>query len=129
MKRLGIVLMALVMALRAAASAQEGYGKLVESRESLYNNIYIYRQGDLLSMTFGYNRDIYTQSMLDTRDDRDLPVPYTRYMTATLMYRPKVNSILEIGFGGGRTSWYLHRFLPSAHVTAVELDPTVIELA
>ncbi len=76
-------------------------------------------------MTFGYNRNIYTQSMFDTRDDRDLPVPYTRYMTATLMYPSKVSSILEIGLGGGRTSWYLHRFLPSAHVTAVELDPTV----
>ncbi|MGC2129539.1 MAG: hypothetical protein WA629_05505 [Candidatus Aquilonibacter sp.] len=55
---LGILLVALVMALIAVASAQEGYGTLVESRESLYNNIYIYGQGDVLSMTFGYNRNI-----------------------------------------------------------------------
>lgn len=114
---------------RPAAIAQDGLGTLVESRESLYNNIYIYRQGPLLSMTFGYNRNIYTESIYDTRDDRALPVTYTRYMTAALMYPPRVHSVLEIGFGGGRTSWYLHRSLPDVSVTTVELDPTVIALA
>jgi spermidine synthase len=102
---------------------------LVESRESLYNNIYVYREGPYLSMTFGYNRLIYTESTYNTRDDRDLPIEYTRYMTESLAYPKQVNSILEIGFGGGRTSWYLHRFLPDAKVTSVELDPVVVELS
>ena len=44
-------------------------------------------------------------------------------MTATLIYAKNIHSILEIGFGGGRTSWYLHRFLPDVSVTSVELDP------
>src|SRR5262249_41140705 len=60
---------------------------------------------------------------------RDLPVDYTRYMTAALMYAKDVRSILEIGFGGGRTAWYLHRYLPKVAVTSVELDPTVLDLA
>src|SRR5262249_43824838 len=59
----------------------------------------------------------------------DLPVTYTRFMTASLMYAKKVESVLEIGFGGGRTSWYLHRFLPDAQITSVELDPAVLDLA
>jgi spermidine synthase len=50
-------------------------------------------------------------------------------MTATLMYAKDVHSVLEIGFGGGRTSWYLHKFLPDTQVTSVELDPTVLEFA
>jgi spermidine synthase len=58
-----------------------------------------------------------------------LPVDYTRFMTASLMYSKDVQSILEIGFGGGRTAWYLHRFLPNASITSVELDPVVVELA
>ncbi len=93
-------------------SAAQDSRDLVESRELVYNNIYVYRQGPYYSMTFGYNRTIYTESIYNTLDDRDLPVDYTRYMTAGLMYAKNINSILEIGFGGGRTSWYLHRFLP-----------------
>ena len=103
--------------------------QLVESKESLYNNIYVYKEGDDYAMTFGYNRKIYTESIYNSKDDRDLPVVYTRYMTASLIYAKDVHSILEIGFGGGRTSWYLHRFLPGVSVTSVELDPDVEALA
>ena len=106
-----------------------GSRKLLESRESEYNNIYVYAEGNYHSMTFGFNRNIYTESIFNTLDDRDLPVAYTRFMTASLMYPKKIQSILEIGFGGGRTAWYLHRFLPDVQVTSVELDPTVLELS
>jgi len=102
---------------------------LVESRESPYNNIYVYRTGTTLSMTFGYNQQIYTESICNTLDERDLPVPYTRFMTSSLMYPKQINSILEIGSGGGRVAWYLHRFLPDAQITTVELDPVVVELS
>jgi spermidine synthase len=80
-------------------------------------------------MTFGHNRRIYTESVYNTRDDKELPVDYTRFMTASLMYAKNVHSILEIGFGGGRTAWYLHRFLPNVAITSVELDPAVVQLA
>lgn len=135
--RPGTVLLAAAIGLAAlpgrpaiAAQAQAQTARtLVESRESLYNNIYIYKQANYYEMTFGYNRRIYTESVYNTRDARDLPVVYTRYMTASLIYAKHVHSILEIGFGGGRTSWYLHLFLPKASVTAVELDPVVEQLA
>ncbi len=115
-------------AVAGQAEAQDGRN-LLESKESLYNNIYVYQQPPYVSMTFGHNRRIYTESVYNTRDDRDLPVDYTRFMTASLMYAREVHAILEIGFGGGRTAWYLHRFLPTVPVTSVELDPTVIDLA
>jgi spermidine synthase len=111
-----------------AALGQESRS-LVETRESLYNNIYVYETPPYYSMTFGYNRKIYTESIFNKNDDRELPVEYTRYMTAGLGYAGKVNSILEIGFGGGRTAWYLHRYLPNVPITSVELDPTVVDLA
>src|SRR6201981_3283481 len=114
--------------LPVAAKAQDSRN-LLESKESLYNNIYVYSEPPYVSMTFGHNRRIYTESMYNTHDDRNLPVEYTRYMTASLMYAKDVHSVLEIGFGGGRTSWYLHRFLPNVSVTSVELDPAVLELA
>lgn len=111
------------------AGSGETQRTLVESRESSYNNIYVYRSGTHLSMTFGYNQKIYTESIYNTTDERDLPVPYTQFMTASLMYPKKINSILEIGSGGGRIGWYLHRFLPEAQITTVELDPAVVDLA
>lgn len=119
----------LASCLFAAAGSAQDTRNLLESKESLYNNIYVYEQPPYRSMTFGHNRRIYTESVYNTRDDKDLPVDYTRFMTAPLMYAKEVRSILEIGFGGGRTAWYLHRFLPEVQVTSVELDPTVLELA
>jgi spermidine synthase len=102
---------------------------LVESRESVYNNIYVHRTGTYVSMSFGHNRDLYQESLYNTANDRELPNPYTQFMTASLMYPSKITSILEIGTGGGRTSWYLHRSLPKVQITTVELDPAVVELS
>jgi spermidine synthase len=123
-----LVGLAAVLVASTIADAHAGR-RLLESRESLYNNIYVYQDSNNISLTFGYNRRIYTESVYNTLDDKDLPVPYTRFMTAGLIYPKKIERILEIGFGGGRTSWYLHRFLPAVPVTSVELDPAVLELA
>jgi spermidine synthase len=123
-----LALTALLMLLNAqpVAKAEE---KILELRESPYNSIFIRQYGDIVSMNFGYNKTIYTESEFYRLDDRVLPVTYTQFMTAGLMYAAETRKILEIGFGGGRTSWYLHRFLPQATVLSVELDPVVLELA
>lgn len=116
-----------------AASAQNpppmGPPRLLESRESLYNNIYVYDRSPYVILTFGHNKQIYTESVFNTADDRDLLIIYTQFMTASLMYAKNVHAILEIGTGGGRTAWYLHRFLPDVSVTSVELDPAVVEMS
>src|ERR1700739_1725601 len=103
--------------------------RLLESRESLYNSIYVYQEGNYISMTFGQNPKLYTESVYNTLDPEDLPVRYTQMMTASVMYPPKIQSILEIGFGGGRTASYLHRFMPKVKIVSVELDPAVVEFA
>ena len=103
--------------------------QLLESRESSYNNIYIYKRGSIITMTFGYNKRLYVESEFNQENERELPVVYTRYMTVGLAYAKAIDSILEIGLGGGRTSWYLHKTLPNTLITTVELDPGVISLA
>ncbi len=126
----GAAFLATSFGLWSEAHAQaQGPRSLVESKESLYNNIYVYKQGSYYDMTFGYNRRLYTESSYNTLDDRELPMFYTRFMTTSLIYAKNVTSVLEIGFGGGRTSWYLHRFLPDMSVTSVELDPGVEAMA
>jgi spermidine synthase len=103
--------------------------KLIDERSSTYNNIYVYKDGPNVIMTFGHNRRFYTESIYDTRNELALPVTYTRFMTVALAYANDLDSLLEIGFGGGRTAWYLHKHIPSLDITCVELDPAVVELA
>ena len=80
-------------------------------------------------MIFGYNRNKYTESIYNQTNELELPVHYTRYMTAGVLYAKEVRSLLVIGLGGGRTSWYLHKQMPEVDITAVELDPDVIKMA
>jgi spermidine synthase len=112
----------------SAQPAERGE-KPIDTIESRYNNIYIYRRGPFISMTFGYNRRLYTESVYDTRDERILPVEYTQFMTVALAYIDAPSRILQIGLGGGRTSWYVHRHIESAYIDIAEIDPAVISLA
>lgn len=102
---------------------------LLESRESLYNNIYVLERGNLIIMQFGKNSRFWTESVYDKSDDRALPVYYTRYLTTALAYPEQPGSLLEIGLGGGRTAAYLNLHMPDLPITSVELDPDVIDLA
>lgn len=111
------------------APAQAVDGVLIEKRESLYNTIFVYKRDRLIFMSFGHNKRYWRESAYDPSDERILPFRYTRFMTVALAYAPDVDRILEIGFGGGRTAWYLHRALPESQVRSVELDPDVVKLA
>ena len=108
------------------ASAQSG---LLEKRESIYNNIFIFGDKDSVTMTFGHNKRYYTESSMKLSDPGALTVDYTRLMTIGLAYVPKVERILEIGLGGGRTVSYLKASLPDTAILAVEIDKDVVELA
>ena len=112
--------------LAAAAAAQSG---MLEKRESIYNNIFIFGDKDSVTMTFGHNKRYYTESRMQLSDPGALTVDYTRLMTVGLAYVPKVERILEIGLGGGRTVSYLNASLPDAAILAVEIDKDVVELA
>jgi spermidine synthase len=128
--RLLLSLIGVLVALAALAGATgAGERKLIVEKESLYNNIYIYSDPPYVTLTFGHNGRLYTESVYNTKDELELPVVYTRYMTMGLIYPKEVKSILEIGSGGGRTAWYLRRYLPKVPVTTVELDPEVAALA
>jgi spermidine synthase len=102
---------------------------LVVRVESLYNDISLYRQsdGDYL-LSFGARRLHYIESIVDPDDELALPVFYTQSMTAGLAYATGLDDAAIIGLGGGRTAWYVHKSIPSLHMTAVELDPEVVRI-
>ena len=103
--------------------------EVIEQKESQYNTIIIRKDNNLVSMTFGHNTRIYTESVKDLTDELALPVTYTRYMTIAMAYPENPEKVVEIGSGGGRTSAYLSQSIKDTNVTTVELDPEVLRLA
>ena len=127
--RAGLAGVALFGMLALAQPIVAAANDLLEKRESLYNNIFIFGDADNVSMTFGQNKRYYTESSMKLSDPGGLTVEYTRYMTVGVAYAPKVERIAEIGLGGGRTVSYLSASLPDTGILAIELDKDVVELA
>lgn len=103
-------------------------GDILEKAESLYNNIFIVKQGEVVHMTFGYQSRQYVESAYDPRRPDELVVGYTRYMPLGLLYNDKLDKAALIGLGGGRTASYLTHTFPLA-VSVAEIDGEVDRLA
>ena len=97
--------------------------------ETEYNDIYINKRRNALTMSFQLKGWHYTESVTNLRDPDDLPVAYTQMMTTSLIYPRELRRILMIGLGGGSISTYLGRAMPDAEIDTVEIDPGVIDVA
>jgi spermidine synthase len=98
--------------------------------ESEYNDIYVTKRRNQLTMTFQLKGWDYTESIANLEDPDDLPLPYSQVMTsASLLYPAEPKRILMIGLGGGSISTYYGRAMPEAHIDTVELDQRVIDVA
>ncbi|MFN3914490.1 MAG: fused MFS/spermidine synthase [Aquabacterium sp.] len=68
------------------------------------------------------------QSCMRLADPDELVLDYTRTMMGALLLNPHPRQILMIGLGGGSMVKYLHRHVPQAHLTVVEISQEVIDL-
>ena len=68
------------------------------------------------------------QSCMRVADPDDLVLDYTRTMMGALLFNPKPRRVLMIGLGGGSMLKYLHRHVPEADLTVVEISQSVIDL-
>lgn len=69
------------------------------------------------------------QSSMRLSKPYDLELSYTRSMMAFLLFAPSPKRALMIGLGGGSLAKFLHRRMPEARVTAVEVNPQVLAIA
>ena len=97
--------------------------------ETEYNDIFIAKRRNELTMSFQLKGYDYTESVTNLADPDDLPIKYTQMMTTAVAYPPQVNRVLMIGLGGGSISTYLGRHMPDATIETVEIDPGVIAAA
>jgi spermidine synthase len=97
--------------------------------ESQYNDIYITKRRDELTMAFQLKGWEYTETVVNLREIDDLPVRYTRVMTVAAAYVADPRRVLMIGLGGGAISTYIGLFMPQVSIDTIEIDPAVIAAA
>ena len=98
--------------------------------ESEYNDIYVTKRKNELTMAFQLKGWDYTESIANLADADDLPLPYAQVMTsASILYPQTPKKILMIGLGGGSLSTYYGRAMPDVVIDTVELDQRVIDVA
>ncbi len=97
--------------------------------ETAYNDIFIAKQRNTLSMSFQLKGWDFTQSTINLTNPDDLPIAYTRMMTVAAAYPRELKKVLMIGLGGGTLSTYLGRAMPDLEIDTVEIDPGVINAA
>jgi spermidine synthase len=98
--------------------------------ESEYNDIYISKRKNELTMSFQLKGWDYTESIVNLSDPDDLVLPYAQVMTsASLLYPQAPKKILMIGLGGGSISTYYGRAMRDVAIDTVELDRRVIDVA
>jgi spermidine synthase len=97
--------------------------------ESEYNDIFINKRRDELTMSFQLKGWDYTESVTNLRDPDDLPLRYAQAMTTAVLYPAESKKVLMIGLGGGSISTYLGRFMPDTAIDTIEIDRRVIEAA
>jgi spermidine synthase len=101
----------------------------IAHNETEYNDIFITKRRNELTMSFQLKGWDYTESVVNLRDPEDLVSHYTRAMTTAVAYPTQLKSLLMIGLGGGAISTYLGRALSDASIETVEIDPGVIAAA
>jgi spermidine synthase len=97
--------------------------------ETTYNDIFVTKEGQELSMAFQLKGWDFTQSTIDLKDPDALPISVARQMTMAVTYPQDLKRILMIGLGGGTISTYLGRHIPDVSIETVEIDPGVITAA
>ncbi len=97
--------------------------------ETEYNDVFITKRQNLLTMSFQIKGWDYTESVSNLLDPDDLPLRYAQVMTVATVYPDTPKKVLMLGLGGGSISTYLGRFMPETAITTVEIDPGVIKAA
>jgi len=104
-------------------SISEASGRPARGRSPARTAVHISEERGLRLMHLGDDA-IQSRMRLDRPDE--LSLAYTRAMMGGLMFMPRARDFLMIGLGGGSLAKFIHRRLPRARVTAVEINAQVL---
>jgi spermidine synthase len=101
---------------------------VLHTEKSLYRNIEVYEEDDLLCLRFGrYNGT--RQSCMNLANPDLLEFNYTRMMMGALYLNPNPQRALILGLGGGSLPNALRKLYPNLQLDVVEIDAAVIRVA
>lgn len=98
-------------------------------RESLYNQVVVERDGDIVDLRFRRGRTVPRQTAVDLSDPERLVIPYTRAMLGAALIQPEPRRVLQLGLGGGAINRYLPKVMPGVYLQTAEIDATVRDMA
>ena len=122
----GALLGAFVLARVAPVSASNGQGERILFRaDTQYHRITVTEADMVRHLRF----DASNQSAIDLTDGYRSVIAYPNYMDLALALKPDAKRVLVLGLGGGAIAKRWHRDYPGMAIDAVEIDPTVIDVA
>ncbi len=69
------------------------------------------------------------QSCMKVDEPERLVLPYSRGMTAPLLFLSKLERVLMVGLGGGSLARFFRYYFPQTAIDVVELSPRVVSVA
>jgi spermidine synthase len=103
--------------------------EVIHQERSLYRNILVEDNDNLRCLRFNVKTSKSNQSCYDKENPNRLVFNYTKLLFSGLLINDNPQKILIIGLGGGTMSNTLHLLYPTAQITNVEIDPSVIRVA
>jgi len=117
-------LVALCLALAACR------GALVHEVQSPYSHIQVYDTDGRRAVYFGGEQGSrVVETLMDLREPHVLQHGYARAAMAGFLYRPRAESCLLIGLGGGSMVRFINHHFPDVRLDVVELDPAMVAVA
>jgi spermidine synthase len=100
--------------------------RLTEKQTQRFDPVEVSEQRGLRTLHFAGG---VAQSVMRVRDPVALELEYTRAAMLFAVLHPGARDIALIGLGGGSLAKFIHRHLPNAHLTALEINPEVVAAA
>jgi len=95
---------------------------------SKFGPVFVVDEGDVRVLRFG-DPDASDQTVIHLADPDRVPLEYVRTAALGFSFPEKPRRALMIGLGGGAFVRVTRRWFPEVKLTAVEIDPVVVELA
>jgi spermidine synthase len=121
-------LLPLLVALLALGARADGRAQVVFDEPSAYGRVLVLDDGTVRTLVFD-DPDGGVQSAMRVDRPGALELEYVRYALVGLTLVGEAPRVLMIGLGGGSFSGFVHRNLPGAQVTVVEINPVVVKAA
>jgi spermidine synthase len=102
--------------------------RVVFDQQSQFGRVLVVDQGNERTLRFG-SPDALIESMRLNDRPEAVPMECIRFAAAGLLFPGRLDRLLVLGLGGGNFPALAHRLLPEAEITAVEIDPVVVEVA